>query len=157
MFLANKTLLVVLSGLISVTCLAQQTKPVVKPVQPFKPPKVTTSILKYTDSVAISAADATQAISQPLVITDAKEVHYSLVTYQFAYKRITVSEDEQGKAYPSSDMIADRFKITPLPGTWQSAVNTNLQKGELLYFFDVTVKDAKGRLFFAPDLKIAIK
>ncbi len=135
-----------------------QTKPASKPMQPFKPPVVRTTLLKYADSAFVSAEEAAQLISFPIKVTDAKNTVYTLASYQFAYKRLIVSEDENtGKAYPSTDMILDRFKTSPLPANWQETIKSTLQKGELLYFFDVAVKDAKGRLFFAPELKIYIR
>lgn len=135
-----------------------QTKPPGKPMQPFKPPKVTTTLLKYADSAFVTAQEAAQLISFPIQVTDDKKTVYTIDSYQFAYKRLIVSEDENtGKAYNSTDMISDRFKTTPLPVIWQETIKSTLQKGEQLYFFDVTAKDAKGRLFFAPELKIYIR
>ena len=127
------------------------------PVQKFKPPKVNTALGKYSDSAFIAPDEAAQLVSNPLKITDSKNINYTLSSYQFAYKRVIVSETEEGKVYNSNDMVASMFRTTPLPALWQSNVKENLQKGEMLYFFDVTVKDPQGRLFFAPDLKIYIR
>lgn len=145
-------ILVLLIGTICVT--AQKTTT----VQKFKPPKVTTVLGKYADSAFISPAEAAQLIGTALKITDSKNNSFVISSYQFAYKRITVSEiEETGKTYSSNDMVASLFKITPLPPLWLENIKSNIQRGEMFYFFDITVKDGQGRLFFAPDLKIYIR
>lgn len=137
--------------------LAQPPKNKITPVQKFKPPVVKTMLGNYADSVSLNPEEAIALVSEKLRVADGK-INYTIASYQFAYKRVTVSEDETtGRAYPSSDMIADVFKVTPLPAVWQNNIKENLKKGELLYFFDVTVKDTQGRLFFAPELKIHIQ
>ncbi|MEP6674661.1 MAG: hypothetical protein ABJA78_05890 [Ferruginibacter sp.] len=154
MYSAKKMLAVTIILFSTLLVTAQRTAP----VQKFKPPKVNTVLGKYSDSAWISADEAAQLIATPLKITDSKNISYSLSSYQFAYKRVTVSEvEETGKAYTSSDLVASLFRTTPLPELWQNNIKVNLQKGEMLYFFDVAAKDPQGRLFFAPNLKIYIR
>ena len=99
-----------------------------------------------------------QIITLPLRIADEKNETYKISSYQFAYKRIGVTEDEEtGKLSPQSDMVAQRFTETPLPELWKSNIIEQLHKGEELYFFDIIMLDKTGRLFFAPDLKITIE
>ena len=106
----------------------------------------------------MSADAAKQHISLPLTITDDKNVNYVISSYQFAYKRIGVTEDEvSGKASPQTDMAADRFTVSPLPPVWQKNIIEGLHSGEELYFFDIIVFDKQGRRFFAPELKITIQ
>lgn len=142
--------------------MAQPVKPVkpIKPatVQKFKPPKVKTAWGRCVDSIGITKEEAAQLLSIPLRITDAQNKAYTIASYQVAYTRVTVTEDEAtGKVLPSTEMVSDRFTVTPLPELWQNNIKTRLKKGEKFYFFDVIVKDAQGRLFFAPDLKVQIQ
>ncbi len=139
---------------------AQQTgKPVFTPIKKFKPPVVKTYLAKLSGSNAHSTAEeAKQIIVLPLRVSDDKNILYKISSYQLAYKRLGVTEDEEtGKVTPSTDMVGQRFTETPLPAIWKTNVTETLKKGEELYFFDVIVSDKQGRLFFAPDLKIKIE
>ena len=143
----------------NVTAAQHPKKPAVTPVVKFKPPVVKTFLAKFTGvSTSCSAEEGKQIITLPLVITDDKNNSYPVTSYQFAYKRIGVTEDEEtGKTSPQSDMVADRFTVTPLPEIWKTNITEQLHTGEQLYFFDIVVKDKQGRLFFAPELKITIQ
>jgi hypothetical protein len=146
--------------LMAAVAVAQQPKkPVAVPVVKYKPPVVKTFLGKFSGTTATcTAAEGTQIVALPLTITDAQNNAYPVSSYQFAYKRIGVTEDEEtGKTSPQSDMVADRFTVTPLPEIWKTNITEQLHTGEELYFFDIVVKDKKGRLFFAPDLKITIQ
>jgi hypothetical protein len=125
----------------------------------FKPPVTKTYLGKYSGVNAIcSVEEGKQLITLLLKITDDKNNAYKISSYQFAYTRKGVTEDEQtGKVSPQSDMVADRFMTTPLPAIWQSNIAESLHKGEELFFFDVIVFDKQNRLFFAPELKITIQ
>lgn len=150
-------------GLLPFIVLAQKPVKPLKPVTTFavknKLPLVKTSLGKFRGiAVNCSAEQAKQLITQPLIITDDKNVAYKLSSYQFSYKRIGVTEDEEtGKVSPQTDIAAERFTVTPLPEIWQSNINEFLHTGEELFFFDVIVFDKQGKLFFAPELKITIQ
>jgi len=136
-------------------------KPAKTDSQPTSPkakkPFAKTSLGKATGTIALSAEEAGQLVSQPLKIVDDKNVEYKISSYQLAYKRIGVTEDEEtGKTSAQSDLAAQRFTTTPLPVVWQKNIVDGLHKGEELYFFDIIVFDKQGRLFFAPELKISI-
>ena len=147
-------------ALLTCTVLLAQ-KPVKKPLPAaasYKKPLVKSQLGKINGVVAMSADAAKQHISLPLTITDDKNVNYVISSYQFAYKRIGVTEDEvSGKASPQTDMAADRFTVSPLPPVWQKNIIEGLHSGEELYFFDIIVFDKQGRRFFAPELKITIQ
>jgi hypothetical protein len=137
--------------------LAQQ--PAVKPVTKFKPPvvKTTWGRLSGTDAVCF-AEEAKQLLLLPLKVTDAQNYSYTIVTYQLAYTRVGITEDEEtGKTMPTKDQVGSSFTKTPLPDIWQKNLEAQLQKGEELYFYDIIVYDKQGRRFFAPELKITIK
>jgi hypothetical protein len=143
-------------------CFAQpaKPKPAVKtsPVQKFKPPKVKTYLGRCTDSISVTREEAKQLVGLPLRITDAKNVTYSVTSYQFAYKKVAVTEDEAtGKVLPTTSLVAEQFKTSPLPELWQENIKLTVKSGELFYFFDIIVKDTQGRFFFAPELKISIR
>ena len=153
-------LLVCFSALLT-TALAQKPKEgSVKPatVQKFKPPKLTCSLGIRTDSATIAVEEAVQLIRLPLKITDDKKSPYTISSYQLMYKRRAVTEDEQtGKAIPITSTVTDIFKTTPLSPIWIKILSEQLRTGEELYFSDIVVKDAQGRLMFAPDLRIKVK
>ena len=136
---------------------AQKT-PNKKPVatqQKFKPPKLHTSLSTYQDSVVVPVEVAENLLSMPLKIYDDKKTEYIVSSYQFMYKKRTVTEDEKtGQVSPASSIVANRFRVTPLPQMWIDQVGQQIKSGEELYFFDVIAKDAEGRIMFASNLKI---
>ena len=143
---------------ISVTVNAQTAKKPVSTFAKFKPPVVKSYLAKYTGTTSCSPEEGKQIILQALKIADDKNNTYKISSYQFAYKRLGVTEDETtGALTPAKDMVAERFTETPLPQIWKSNITEQLHKGEELYFFDIIVYDKQGRLFFAPELKITIQ
>ena len=143
---------------ISVTVNAQTAKKPVSTFAKFKPPVVKSYLAKYTGTTSCSPEEGKQIILQALKIADDKNNTYKISSYQFAYKRLGVTEDETtGAVTPAKDMVAERFTETPLPQIWKSNITEQLHKGEELYFFDIIVYDKQGRLFFAPELKITIQ
>lgn len=139
------------------TTIAQKT-PTKKPVattQKFKPPKLHTFLGAIKDSATIPVDVAENIIGLPLKIYDDKRTEYTVSSYQFLYKKRTVTEDEKtGQVSPSSSMVSDRFTATPLPEIWINQIKEQVNKGEELYFFDVIAKDAQGRVMYASNLKI---
>jgi hypothetical protein len=136
-----------------------QPKPAATAAPKFKPPKVKTFLAKFTGIKAVcSAEEGKQIIILPLRIVDDKNNSYAISSYQLAYRRLGVKEDETtGEVTPATDLVAQRFTETPITGIWLSSIIEQLKKGEELFFFDIIVKDAQGRGFFAPDLKITIQ
>ena len=138
---------------------AQTTKPNQKPVtQKFKPPKLYTYWGIRIDSAEITVDEVLQLVRIPLRITDDKKGVYTISSYQFLYKKRGVTENEQtGETSPTTTISSDLFRSTPLPKIWADNISAMLKKGEELTFFDVIVKDAAGRLMFAPNLHIKVK
>lgn len=136
-----------------------QKQPIAAPAPKWKPPVVKTYLAKFSGSdVTCSVEEGKQIITLPLRIVDAKNNQYAISSYQLAYKRQGVKENEEtGEITPASDLVAQRFTETPITGIWKSSIIEQLKKNEELYFFDVIVSDGKGRRFFAPDLKITIQ
>src|SRR4051794_3856453 len=60
-----------------------------------KKPLVKSWLGQTSGNVSMEAAAAGQLISQPLKVTDDKQVDYVISSYQLAYKRIGVTEDEE--------------------------------------------------------------
>jgi hypothetical protein len=142
------------------TATAQQPekKSTYTPVQKFKPPVVKSYLDKYSGTVTITPEEGKRIIVGELRLEDAKKNTYKISSYQMAYKRQGVTEDEEtGETKPASDMVAQRFTETPLPQIWKSNIVEQLHKGEELYFFDIIAYDKQNRLFFAPELKIIIQ
>lgn len=124
----------------------------------FKAPKLQTSLSAYKDSVMIPVSEAENIIALPLKVVDAKNQPYTISSYQFMYRKKVVTEDEKtGKVSGTSSISADHFKTSPLPPLWTNIIREQLKAGEQLYFFDIIVKDAKGRLLIAPNLKIMVR
>ena len=103
-------------------------------------------------------AQAKSILGQKLTIKDAKgNTNYTIQSYQFIYTKRTVSEDENGKAISSKSIVAKQFyNGDPLSATFTNAIREQMIEGEELYFFDIIVKDDKGRIMFSPALKIFI-
>ncbi len=139
---------------------AQKPKPVkTTTFVKYKVPKLTTSLGGFKDTSYIAAPQmADSIIGLSLKITDAKNVVYTLSSYQFLYKKIVTTEDENtGKASKTSSIKSSMFKTSPLPKLWLNAVRENLNRGEELFFFAIVVKDPQGRIMYAPDLKLILK
>jgi hypothetical protein len=130
-----------------------------KPAAKYKPPVVKTYIGTYTgNGTKISTAEGKQVIALPLKIVDAKNNVYPVTSYQFSYNRIGIKEDETtGTTSPEKDMVADRFRDTPLSTVWINTIQEGLHSGEELYFFDIVAKDKQGKMFFAPELKLVVE
>jgi hypothetical protein len=123
-----------------------------------KAPKLQTLLGIYKDSAAVSVEAGSNAITLPLKITDDKNNVYTIVNYQFLYKKVGVTEDEQTeKTSPITTISASYFRTTPLPPVWVNTIQQYLKKGEEFYFFDVIAKDAKGNNYLAPTLKLTIR
>ncbi len=151
-------MLFLLSAMVSFAGIAQTAKKPVSTFAKFKPPVVKSYLGKYTGTANCSPEEGKQIIQQALKIADDKNAVFKISSYQFAYKRLGVTEDETtGAVSPAKDMVSQRFTETPLPEIWKSNITEQLHKGEELYFFDIIVYDKQGRLFFAPELKITIQ
>jgi hypothetical protein len=132
--------------------------PVITKIAKFKPPVVQTFLGINTNGASVTKEEASQLVSLPLKITDAKKNVYPVESYQFLYKRKSVVQDEEtGRKESTFTTVADRFKITPLPQVWVDNIKGGFQKDEQLYFFDIVVHDNSGRKFSAPELKITIQ
>ncbi len=154
---AKRIVLFFVFAITMATAMAQPPKQGAKntPVQKFKPPKLTSMLGTRSDSVMVSVDEGLHLIDLPLQITDDKKNVYTLSTYQFLYRRKGVTEDEEtGKVSPITSVVAKQFNTTPLPASWATIVKEELQPGEELLFFDIVVKDAQGRLMFAPNIKL---
>jgi hypothetical protein len=158
-----KLLFTVVFSLAVSVVFAQKPKP--KPVtarpagfQKFTPPKLISMLGIRTDSAVVFREEALQLINLPLKVTDDKKNVYTLTSYQAIYKRRGVTEDEaSGKVTPVVNTVIANFKTTPLSPIWIKILTEQLRAGEELDFFDIVVKDAQGRLMFAPELKIKVK
>lgn len=124
----------------------------------FKAPKLTTSLGSFKDTMYIAPQMADSIIQLSLKVVDAKNVVYTISSYEFLYKKIVTTEDEAtGRASKTTSIKSSLFKVTPLPAIWLNAVTEDLKRGEEFFFFAVTVKDPQGRLMYAPDLKLILK
>lgn len=131
-----------------------------KPVFPgkFKVPVVHTTIDKLGDSSKISVDDGKRIVGMPLTITDNKGKEFKVISYQFLYRRIDQIENpESGNVRQEYSVVGDRFDKTPLPKVWVDNIDRQLEAGEELYYFDVLVGDDKGKIFYAPTLRMIIK
>ncbi|MEO7044057.1 MAG: hypothetical protein ABI091_02030 [Ferruginibacter sp.] len=124
----------------------------------FKAPKLQTLLGNYKDSASVSVEAGSNAIALPLKITDDKNNVYTIVAYQFLYRKLGVTEDEQTeKITPTTSISSSYFTTTPLTPVWVNTIQKYLKPGEEFYFFDIVAKDAKGNNHLAPTLKITIR
>jgi hypothetical protein len=114
-----------------------------------------TSLGNYSDSVITTVDELLQSIALPLTVTDDKKNTYHIITYRFLYKRQGITENEEmDRVYPATSVVSGQFNTATLPDLWLSTIREELKPGEELYFFDIGVKDAQGKLMIAPNLKI---
>lgn len=155
-FLMKFFLFIALSGFASITSFAQESN--ITKVPKFKPPAVKSYLGINTTGASVTIDEANQLIALPLKITDDAKNVYSVQSYGFVYRRKGVVQDEEtGRKNVTFTTLADKFQTTPLPKVWVDNLKNGFQKDEQLYFYDILVKDDKGRKFFAPDLKITLK
>lgn len=135
---------------------AQKTPPkAVAGAQKYKPPRLYTYLGDYKDSASVTVTIAEAIIGARLKVVDDAKNEYSISSYQLLYKKRTVTEDEKtGKPLPASSIVSNLFKKSPLPALWIEKIREEIIPGEELFFFDVIVKDSKGRVMYAPNLKI---
>ena len=122
----------------------------------FKVPKMTTMLGSYSDSLGLPSGEVEKIIGLPLRIVDVNKNVYTVSSYQFLYRKLVVSETEDGKAIPATSVSSQLFTASPLPAIWVSTVRDQVKKGEELFFFDVIVKDNLGHVMYAPNLKITV-
>ena len=134
-------------------------KPAAKTFVKFKPPTVRTYLGKISGNDGTAGViEIKNLIVLPIKVIDDKDVSYTINSYQFVYKRLGETEDEEsGKTSPQTDIVSNRFNTTPLPEIWQKNIIEGAHKGEEIYFFDIIAIDKQGRRFFAPELKIKIQ
>jgi len=138
--------------------MASAQQEVITKVPHFKPPVVASFLGPNTNGAMITVNAASQLISLPLTVTDAGKNNYPVDSYHFLYKKKGAIQDEEtGKQHVAFTTLADFFKTTPLPQIWIDNLKDTFQPEEELLFFDILVRDTKGRKFFAPDLKIIIR
>lgn len=129
------------------------------PVTKYRPPKLTTSIGNYKDTMFIPVQEATNVIGLPLKITDAKNDVFTVSSYNFVYRQIVTTEDDSLNGRPSftTSIKSALFKTTPLPAFWLSVMKERPLPGEEYIFFDVIARDAQGRVMYAPNIKLTLK
>ena len=133
-----------------------QTKPAT--FKKFTPPKLTSLLGIRSDTATVYKEEAVQLVKLPLKVTDDKKAPYTVTSYRFMYRKRAVTEDEEsGKVSPIVSTVGDSFKATPLPALWSNIISQDLKPGEELLFFDIIVKDAQGRIMFAPTINIKVK
>jgi hypothetical protein len=121
-------------------------------------PVLKTYLGGYSDTATVSAQELFKLIDSPIRVTDKQNNLYTITYYQFLFKRRVMSEDETtGKPFPTTSMISDNFKATPLPKVWIDNIRQDIKPGEEMLFFDIIVKDSKGVVMYAPNLKILTK
>ncbi len=139
-----------------------QTKPAVRPTTTKPPVKIKykgkTYWKNYVDSATVSVEEALALLNQPIIVKNDKNVTFTIVSYQFLYRKLGVTEDEEtGKISPASTIASRRFDKTPLSQIWQDSITEQLHSGEELEFFDVVIKNPTGGMTISTNLKIKIK
>ena len=119
----------------------------------YKVPKISIILGGFKDSLKIPVEEIKKIIDKPLIVTDGTAMKYKISSYQILYRQIAVTEDESGKALPTTSVSSARFTESPLSAIWVKVINEELMKGEEIIFFDIIVKDEKGRVMYAPNLK----
>lgn len=160
MAVLKHTIILFCLAALSTTVIAQKTTPAkATAAQKVVLPKLKTTLGSRSDSVLTVSVDAAvDLVNKSLAVTDDKKAVYVITSYQCMYKRKSVTEDEEsGKVSPTSSMVAQSFKTTPLSAIWIKTISEQLKAGEEIFFFDIVVKDAAGKLLFAPNLKLLVQ
>jgi hypothetical protein len=151
--------IVVLFCLLTITTLAIAQRPKPAGTAKLVMPKLKTALGNRSDTIITASVDETiQLVNQRLTITDDKKLSYTISSYQCLYKRKGVTENEEtGKVSPVTSTVNSVFKTTPLSAIWIKTISEQLKAGEELFFYDIVVKNAEGRLMFAPNLKLLVQ
>lgn len=160
--LKTKIILLSFFALLTATSVQAQKKktiPTNKPlIKKSDLPVLKTHLGNYSDTATISVQELIKLIESPIRVSDKQNNPYTITYYQFLYKKRVMSEDETtGKTFPASSIVSDNFKTTPLPKVWIDNIRLDVKPGEELLFFDIIVKDSKGFVLNAPNLKIITK
>ncbi len=124
----------------------------------FKPPVVKTLLGIRSGADTIHVEEASQLVSLPLTVKDAKGNTYQIENYRFLYRKKGYIEDpETGRPEVNYTTVASRFDNSPLPKVWSENIQQSLKSGEEFFFFEILVKDKAGRQFYAPDVRIIIQ
>ncbi|MEO6818097.1 MAG: hypothetical protein ABI266_07150 [Ginsengibacter sp.] len=135
-----------------------QEKSVITTVKKFKPPVVQTTWGNSKSDAKVTKDEAVKMLSLPIKIIDSSGRNYTIDNYRFLYRSKSLVENEQtGQKEVSFTVTSDKFVTSPISKIWIDNIVNGLQSDEQFFLFDVMVKDDKGRLFFAPDLKITIQ
>ena len=150
-----KIILFAFSILLIANVNAQKPKPLAKPIKQIK---FISSIGGYKNNDMLPLVIADSIIGLSLKITDEKNKVYEISSYEFLYRKIVTSENEDtGKSYKTTSVRTNLFKATPLTDKWLAFVREELKPGEELHFFAVIVKDGKGNVMYAPEIKLTLK
>ena len=137
---------------------AAQEKSVITKVKKFKPPVVQTMWGNSKNEATVTKEEAIRMLSMPIKIVDSGNHIFTVDNYRFLYRSKSIVENEQtGKKEVAFTVTSNKFTATPLSNAWVDNIKNSLKPDEQLFFFDVLVRDDKGRLFFAPDIKITIQ
>lgn len=118
-------------------------------------PVFKTSLGNLSDTATIYVEELMQLLAVPLKVSDDKKNTYPIISYRLLYTKQGVTENEEmTKALPTSSKVSGYFTSTPLPGIWIDNIRQGLKPAEELFFFDIAVRDTKGKLWFVPNLKI---
>jgi len=144
----------ILFCLISV-CSFSQAK---KTNSPYKVPPLYTTINGLNHKAVITPAQANILITKLPVVKDDKNTEYSISSYIVAYyKVVNRVNEETGKVEKDKDLVSNRFFQSAPAEIFTAPLINNFQTGEEIFYTDIIVKDSKGRIMYAPDVRIFIK
>lgn len=149
----------ILINIIAVTGFAQSKAKEVQPAKKnLQKVKLISRFASYKDSITLTVDQLKALISEPLTITDEKGNSLSVSSFEMAYKRIVMYQDETtGKKNTSIQMSSALFKSPTLSPNWIKIIKRDLMPSDELLFFDIIAKDKKGMVYYAPDIKIKTK
>ncbi|MEO5967770.1 MAG: hypothetical protein ABIP69_05885 [Ferruginibacter sp.] len=153
----NKAIFVFLC-LLSFQGFSQKTPDKITKGTPFKVPLLYTTINNLNSKSFLSQDEAGKVLNMPLEVKDDKKGDYTIASYLIAYYKVSQKQDEvTGKAVKVVNLVSQRFTSTPIPGIFLNPLIGHFTSGEEIMFLDIIVKDSKGRVMYAPDLKLTIK
>lgn len=109
-------------------------------------------------SDTLPKTEVMKLLDSALVVRDEKNIKYPVLSFAFTYeKHEPYLNDTTGQPGIYKDFTGDNFKTASLSPLWSKGLKETLQTGDILYFDEIIIKYAEGKLYKAPSLKINVK
>jgi hypothetical protein len=128
-----------------------------QPAAKIKPPKMTVS-WGNSKGGSLSPDAFVALLDSNIQVVSEKMEPLSISRAMLVYKSKDQFEDENGKVKSKYNAYMNEIRNeNKVPGKWKSFLVEEIKPGDIFLIADIHVRDKKGYIFNAPDLKIRIE